>query len=58
MFKGSASSIPHTEDTLETVKKNLAKKKAILIDVRERGKGVRRPQPKKVRLAEPYLETP
>jgi len=37
MFKGSASSIPHTEDTLATVKKNLAKKKAVLIDVRERG---------------------
>lgn len=37
MLRRSATAIPHTDDTLDTVKKNLAKKKAILVDVRERG---------------------
>ena len=37
MFKGSKSAVPHTQDSLAVVKRSLAKKKAVLIDVREQG---------------------
>lgn len=34
---GAAAAAEHTKDSLDTVKENLAKKKAVLIDVREMG---------------------
>lgn len=35
-FVSSADAVEHTKDSLDTVKKNLAEKKAVLIDVREK----------------------